>query len=37
MLKNVPELVSSYTIEGLLEIDETSVQTLDVQTCLAWL
>ena len=37
MLKNGPELVSSYTIEGLLEIDETSVQTLDVQTCLAWL
>jgi len=25
MLTNVPELVSSYTIEGLLEIDETSL------------
>lgn len=35
MLKNIPELVSSYAIEGLLEINETSLQTL--QTCLAWL
>ena len=36
MLKNVPELnVSSYTVEGLLEIVETSLQNL--QTCLAWL
>ena len=35
MLKNIPELVSSYAIEGLLEINETSLQTL--QTCQAWL
>lgn len=26
MLTNIPELVSSYTIEGLLEIDETSLK-----------
>ena len=26
MSKSVPELVSSYTIKGLLEIDETDVQ-----------
>lgn len=26
MLKNAPELVSSYTIDGLLEIDETNLR-----------
>lgn len=26
MLTNIPELVSSYTIEGLLEINETSLK-----------
>jgi len=26
MLENVPELVSSHSIEGLLEIDETNLQ-----------